>query len=386
MKEITILHVFPDEKFFDSSYYAFESLKGVKNLFYLYQSQNDYKFKFIKNTDKVTIYNNKQEYIKLFSDVNIDIILFHSLRSSQLEYFKYIDKQKKVIWWSWGGDIYNNIFNDVKPLIQWNLYKPITSNYMKEHCGEPLKARTHIRLWLRHLKHKYELRRIINRIDLFIPCMSYDYKLLKEKCKWFRADYLPFPRTKSTFEFVHHNTPKDILIGNSLTYTNNHLDIFDRICDFRLSDNRKYIIPISYGWGNAFANNPENLISISKLKTESTIWIRKYIDRHEYFEMFSGISHAIFGVMRQQALANIYRCLLNGIKLYLYKDSIVAQQLREDGYIFYTIDEDLTEDSLSKCLSYEEALHNYNLIIKLDYGESIPFVENKRNDTMILKK
>ena len=382
---MTILHVFPDEKFFDSSSNGFDRLMGVQNLYYLYKPEKNYKFKFIKNTNKVKIINDKQEYLNLFSSANIDIILFHSLRISHLEYFKYLDKKKVVVWWSWGGDIYNTIYNDVKPLIHWDLYKPITSEYMKEHCSKPKKTRLHLKQRIKHIKHKYTLWRIIRRVDLFIPCMSYDYKLLIKNCRYFRADYLPLPQAKVTFKFTHHNTPSNVLIGNSLTYTNNHLDIFEKIFDYKLADNRKFIIPVSYGWGNAFNNNPEILISISKLDPDKTVWLKEYIENHKYFELFSSVSHAIFGVLRQQALANIYRCLLKGIKLYLYKDSIVANQLKEDGFIFYTIDDDLTEESLSECLSYDDALHNYNLIMNNYYGESMSYVEKKLNEIISLK-
>ena len=155
MKDLTILHVFPDEKFFDSASNTYDRLRGVVNLYYLYTPTLDYQFKRIKYTDKVTIINDRQRYLELFSDKDIDVILFHSLRKSLLDYFKYIDKNKVVIWWSWGGDTYNTIFNDVKPLIHWEMYKPITSNYMQEHSTPSSTQKRTLRQLLRSLKHKY---------------------------------------------------------------------------------------------------------------------------------------------------------------------------------------------------------------------------------------
>lgn len=377
MKDLTILHVFPDEKFFDSASNTYDRLRGVVNLYYLYTPTLDYQFKRIKYTDKVTIINDRQRYLELFSDKDIDVILFHSLRKSLLDYFKYIDKNKVVIWWSWGGDTYNTIFNDVKPLIHWEMYKPITSNYMQEHSTPSSTQKRTLRQLLRSLKHKYIVRKIIRRIDYFIPCIPIDYKLLKEQCNYFRADIFPYPKQIKSLSPVCHRTPKNILIGNSLTYTNNHLDIFERINKFQLSKDQKYIIPINYGWGNAFGNNPDTLISISKLKPQNTIWLKDYLDRDEYFRLFGNITHAIFGVLRQQAMGNIYECLAKGIKVYLYKDSIVAKQLKKDGYIFYSIEDDLTEESLSQCLGQEEAEHNLHLMEEFYSEKDFQITQNK---------
>lgn len=377
MKNLTILHVFPDEKFFDISSNAYDEINGIVNLYYLYTPIKDYQFKFIKQTDKVKIINDKEKYLELFSSKDIDVILFHSLRKAFLDYFKYIDKHKKVIWWSWGGDIYNTIYNDVKPLIQWEMYKPITSNYMQKHGTTSSPQKKTLRQLLRPFKHKYVLRNIIRRVDYFIPCIPIDYKLLREQCVFFRADIFPIPKQIKSLSPVYHSTPKNILIGNSLTYTNNHLDIFNIVKDFQLTDNQKYIIPVNYGWGNAFGNNPDTLISLSKLKPQNTIWLKDYLDRDEYFRLFGNITHAIFGVLRQQALGNIFQCLAKGIKVYLYKDSIVAKQLKEDGYIFFSIEDDLTEESLSQCLSQEDADHNFHLMEDLLSEKTFLMAQNK---------
>ncbi len=376
-KDLTILHVFPDEKFFDPSSKSFDRLQGVRNLYYLYTPLKDYQFKFIKKTDKVTIINDKQKYLALFSNKDINVILFHSIRFAFLDFFKCIDKSKIVIWWSWGGDIYNSIYKDVKPLIRWDLYKPITINYMQEQNKPSSSQKKTLKQILRPFKRKFILWRIIRRIDYFIPCLPIDYELLKEQCKYFHADIFPYPKQIKKLSFVCHSTPKNILIGNSLTYTNNHLDIFNIVKDFQLTDHQKYIIPVNYGWGNAFGNNPDTLKSICELNLEKIIWLKEYLDRDEYFKLFGNITHAIFGVMRQQALGNIYHCLANGVKVYLYKDSIVAKQLKGDGYIFYSIDDDLTEESLSQCLSHEEAEHNFHLMEDLYSENNYKMVYNK---------
>ena len=49
------------------------------------------------------------------------------------------------------------------------------------------------------------------------------------------------------------------------------------------------------------------------------------------------------------------------MKIYLYSDSLIYKQLKELGYIVYTIDQDLTSQSLSEPLDTVSAKTNYNL-------------------------
>lgn len=386
MDKINILHVFPDEKFFDSTSEYFDSFKGVNNLYYLYKYENDCQLKFIKHKEKVNIINDLNKYKALFSSKNIDVIIFHSLRISFIKYVRFIDKQKIVVWWSWGGDIYNDIYPDVKPLIDWELYKPITKKYIQENNKPQISKGNCIIQNLVKLKHNYLLRKTIKRVDFFIPCITIDYYILKKKCSFFHADLFPEIRGKYKYTFTYHEKTGNILIGNSFTYTNNHLDIFEKIKYYSISDNQKYIIPINYGWGNAFNNNPDKLIKLCPLKQDSVIWLKEFLDRDEYFKLFNNVTHAIYGVLRQQALGNIFTCLSKGIKVYLYKDSVVAQYLKEMGYIFYTIDDDLTEDSLSTCLNQDEALHNFRLIEEMNSGKNIKLSEALLSQAVAQKK
>ena len=60
-------------------------------------------------------------------------------------------------------------------------------------------------------------------------------------------------------------------------------------------------------------------------------------------------------------MGNINFCFERGIKIYLYSDSIMYKQLKDLGFIVYTIDFDLNSKSLNQVLSLEEAQINYNL-------------------------
>ena len=63
---IVILHVFDDEKFFDSASDFFDSIPGIENLYYMYMPDNS-SFKFIKKREKIDVITSYQEYISFFS-------------------------------------------------------------------------------------------------------------------------------------------------------------------------------------------------------------------------------------------------------------------------------------------------------------------------------
>lgn len=68
--------------------------------------------------------------------------------------------------------------------------------------------------------------------------------------------------------------------------------------------------------------------------------------------------------MRQQAMGNIFLCLLYGIKVFLFKESIVYKQLIESGYFVFSIEDDLNDLSLQTLLSKEQAYNNFQLFMR----------------------
>lgn len=357
MKEIVILHVFDDEKFFDGVSNFFDALNNVHNKYYFYSPDKNYQFKYIKSVDKITIINDYRKYCNLFSDKEIDIIYFQSLYANRYNLFNYISKDKKVIWWCFGAEIYTSL-KGLKPLVNIELYKPLTKTHKTKHTPINKRIKEFIKSTL-GFYYKKQQEEVINRIDYFSPVLPIEYELMTQNPK-FRAK--PFmlnigPGNYKPKDFHYNTQPNNILIGNSSTYTNNHLDIFEILNKINLENFRKYIIPISYGLDY---NNTKHILKAA-ISKEHTIWIEDFIPLKEYTEYFNSITHAIFGHIRQQAMGNINFCFERGIKIYLYSDSIMYKQLKDLGFIVYTIDFDLNSKSLNQVLSLEEAQINYNL-------------------------
>ena len=120
MSDLKILHVFPDDKFFDEISSLFDEIDGVINLYVFYTKNPNYKFKYTKSYSKIRFESDIKNYLSLFKDPNIDVIFYHSLSPTYYKYVKYTDEKKINIWWAWGYDIYSTGIVDIK------LYLPLT--------------------------------------------------------------------------------------------------------------------------------------------------------------------------------------------------------------------------------------------------------------------
>lgn len=355
---MVVLHVFSDDKFFDNISNFFDAIPNLENRYIYYTPDKDYKFIFIKEIKKLKVVNAFKLYKEEFTRSDVDVIYFHSLSPQWYKYFSFIPKTKKIIWWSWGYDIYNPL-GLCLPLVPLNLYKPLTSKYVLSLPKSFHYYSRKIYFSLRYL-YDYNLRRkAISRINFFSPVVSIEYDLIKQQCSYFKAE--PFmlmigPGTTEIPDFSYHQSIGNILVGNSLTFTNNHLDIFEKLKSLQLSSQSKYIVPINYG--TDFSDKAK-FKKMSNLD-EQAIWLEKFIPHREYLDIIQSCSHAIFGVIRQQALGNIYLCIIRGVKIFLYKNSIVYQHLTKAGYKVFAI-EDITSEQLSTPLSRQDAYNNYKL-------------------------
>lgn len=358
----TILHVFNDEKFFDGVSSFFNSLKDVENLYYYYSKEPIKSFKYIKHKERVKIVSSFNEYKNILSSPNIDIIYFQSLPSSYYYIFKYINPNTIIIWWCFGYEIYNN-YRSIPALVHVDLFKPLTDEIRKSYINKNIYKNILRSIYykIRYPFDYYYRRRIINRIDYFSPVLPIEYKLMK-KNKYFKAK--PFMINQgpgclsSNKEFRFHSKEGNILIGNSLTYSNNHLDILNRMINIKI-ENKKIIIPVNYGCN--YGGSANVLKQYFQSYSEKTIWLEDFILKEKYEELLSTVSHAIFGHMRQQSMGNIVMCLQTGVKVFLFKESINYKQLKEFGYIVFTIEDDLSEESLKVPLSQADAFKNYSI-------------------------
>ena len=355
-----VLHVFRDDKFFDLVAPSFDLVKGIENLYIFYTPDSSYKFKYIRSHQKIRITTDEKEYIKLFSSNEFEAFFFHSLPDKFYRYVLKTDPKKIIIWWSWGYDLYYT------GLVNIELYKPFTLDvHNKSTASKTVNSNKNIKSLISNvrkdissLKKNLIQRKVLSRINYCVTVLPLEFELLARN-RYFVAERFMERgvfRDLDMGNFANNPPSKgNILLGNSATYENNHLDVVHALNKVFIDDDRKIIVPLNYGV-NKYAEQ------IKQSLNSQYIHLDTFLKFEEYEKIIDLCSHAIFGTLRQQALGNINLCMFKGIKVFLYKDSLTYTQLKDDGYIVYSIEEDLNEKELSEPLSMEQMKHNHKIL------------------------
>ncbi len=281
------------------------------------------------------------QYILLFyAFFKYEKIILHGLFNNRhnLMFLIVPNFRKKVYWQMWGGDLYSF-----------------------KHRNKGLKA--NIQEQIRKLVFK-KIRNVITGTEG-------DYKLLNEwyPGKYQRFDaryYVPLVFLGSEELKKTNVSSSNVLIGNSSSITNNHLEIFQRIKNELVSENVEIYVPLNYGdsdyrdtvidWGNKIIG--------SNFKP-----IVEYMDYDQYIEFLKTIDTAIFYNDRQQAMGNIIQLLAMEKKIYIRSDTTHYKSLKEKGFVLF--DAYSTLDSIAIPLSKEDKNNNISLAKKVFSEETI---------------
>ena len=357
---ITILHIIQDNKF-NNVFKRFERDDRLINKKALILPRKDYKFNYINSTEGITLLYGNKCIKKFFSEESYDVIWFHSLDIEQYKAFKYIPHDKKIVWWAWGWDIYDSFYG-LRPLVEIPLLKPKTNSLVKRRKNWKEEIKELIKKNIVSCYAKRLQNSVISRIDYFVPVLPIEYKLMKNN-SLFRAEefYYPVGDKKSAIPIWEKKGSRGaILLGNSASYSMNHIDILEKLNSIGLSD-RELVIPLNYG-DTSCANDVKK--ALQDLSMKATV-LEEFMPQQEYYEAVNRCSYAIFGMIRQQAMANVNYCLKHGIKLFLYRDSIPYRFLTSNGALVFSIEE-MTLESLLSPLNDQDNMHNLDVLVEIN--------------------
>ena len=357
---------------------------NVQNEYVCIVNKKTIKTKFVDPDIVQTIPQDKAS--TLWNRENVDVFVFHSIPYEYYDYVLSIGSNRIVIAVSWGFDIYYSQMG-CPPLLQLVLYKPKTSRLLKDlnkTSFVKLKIRRALKCLLkreyriRRLNEKQQLnerrilqRRVLDRIDFWSTVLPFEYELLRTHVG-IVADSFPI---HYTYRFLSESFPTidvgkvgSIMIGNSSDPTNNHLDILDILTRRRIQN--RLFVPLAYGvddYRDAIVNYLMSHSIDSDIQTE-------LVPRKEYMEKLMHCGAAVLGHIRQQAVGNLNLCMLLGIKVFLFKESIAYHYFKSLGSFVYSIEDDLFPEELLKPLTKEQIEINRKNLDWLSLDRVIPEV------------
>lgn len=348
-----IAHIALDEKFIDAAYRIFETAYPDQNVFFIVTRNKN--LKFIKRAKGKAIQPLKllsKKFVKSLDQY--DMVFLHWMDDLRMQLLVVAPSSVKFIWLGWGGDYYDTF---IYPHQEDMLLKKTAFLFNKLRLqSNRLTLDRALKSIAKHfLYRQIDKKKTINRVDFFSPVLKEDYDLVKRSLPDFKALYMPWNYGTLEDDMISdlegpEITGNNVLLGNSATPENNHLDVFDILNKVDLSE-RQIICPLSYGipaYGEYVKQ--AGIQNFGKSFTP----LMEFMPVQEYVKLISTCSCVIMNHIRQQAMGNIIIMMYLGARVFLQKANPVYIFFKEKGAVIFSIDELRTEGEIVKRLRPSE--------------------------------
>lgn len=356
-----ILHIIIDDKFTEIGVQTFERSQPGKNKSLLFAESD--KFRYLKRKPDIMV-SPRLWFFRPTLWANIrsaDAVVIHYLTEISLVIPLIIPRKKKILWIGWGGDYYHH-FEDKG----YRLYGPHTEQAIK--LFEPqLMGSQKVK---KRIKQAI-FNTVIKRITFFSPVIFEDFNLL---CKYYPNStmmYLPWnygsPSSQSVELKDFPSLGPNILIGNSASYSNNHLELFEILKDVDLTG-RNLIVPLSYG---PTEYRDYIILKGKELFGKSFIPLTEFMPIHEYEKFLLSCSFVMMNQYRQQAVGNIIIMIRFGAKIFLSTNNPYYETCRRGEIEVYPIEEMLSgKEGMFEPLTEDTKLRNKRNLFAM-YNDSL---------------
>ncbi|OEH86742.1 hypothetical protein BHU72_00250 [Desulfuribacillus stibiiarsenatis] len=367
-----------------------DSIYSDKFIEYIKEKHNFDKHKFLiisykKNIQYVHEKNLKEDNVYTFDSNTLSFVTGSEL------FLKLILESKKVLihsltdlicwcicrynidytnlnWIIWGADLYSYI--DV------NIYTKLTENCLEELDLLPPSGNN-------SLTNEQLLYRkgAIRRLDNILTWNQGDYDLVRKhffttaKLKHF---YYPLPVDHDSTDLT--NTEKKcklnlkdkfkyvLLLGNSASPNNNHLDIIYFLGELS-SKNFCVVAPLSYGGPQQYVN--KIIDEGRKILGDRFIPITEFLDPTDYRDILNQIDVSIMNHKRQAGVGNVISLLILGKKVFMNSEITTFSVFKNHGIALCSIQELFACNNIDEIISMDEYYKEKNIEnLKQFYNET----------------
>lgn len=360
-----IVHIATDEKFIDTAYSIYEKAFPGINLFLILQNQYVDNVEYLKSANNYLFIKITDDYIqrieKLFK--HSKVIVFHGMTYDQSLLVEKVRKDsKKYVWSVYGAEVYNNNVIIKNESVGPKTYKKFVFSY-KKWIKDILRPAYYLLF-----KGKQNPNKVIKKsfIKMDYAAILYEEELnkfmnlgvIKRSIEHLKFTYYPLDLViNKNDDFVKGN---DILFGNSASYTNNHLEAFDILENFELTDHQ-IIAVLSYG-NHEYA---KNIIEIGHKKFGDKFKpLTEFMPLENYQKILKECGLVIMNHHRQQAVGNVMNTVYNGAKVFLSEKSTLFHYLKRIGCYIYSVEHDLNVENkdVFNMLTNQQMKHNRAIV------------------------
>lgn len=273
-------------------------------------------------------------------------------------------KFKELNWAVWGGDLYN------LGSLDHMCYEPLTEmNYVNKDFSLK-KILYDTKVWITQEPFR---KNAYSKINNILTWMQHEYQFAVQQLDvrpghqfFFYENQFPYERLDSIRETPADTKEISLIIGNSASPTNNHLDIVQFLETNKVKAN--LFIPVSYGDSGYISFLRKNLrYSYGNLE-----FVDRFMPFEEYLKFISTVDALVMNTIRPQGYGNILMMLYMDKPVYFNKKNISLPDLTQNGINWRSIEElpalSKGNNRLSnkaavvKLMSHERLLKAYNAL------------------------
>lgn len=349
-KHPAILHLCYDEKWMRGGIELFESAFPSMNKFLVTRLDHGGKeLKYLpKDHPAIQVHQSDAGLDKLI-DIEVaaaKLVVIHGMDSSRREVLERSVDTDKFIWLIKGADMYQNPFIWKKPLLA-----PLTAQLHKKLGNTDLSLKQKVRKRLLALgisslagwqDSKLLVKKSMKHLKMVGTWQKVQFDFLRDsgivspKADFLHFTYYPLESMVKNVEDINQLGP-NILLGNSASFTNNHLEALELLAKFKLDD-RKVIAPLNYGDKKYAA---EISRSGKQMLSDNFDPKLEWMQLDEYNKILSSCSIVVMNHNRGQAAGNVISTLYMGCKIYLSEKNLIYTHLKALGCQVFSIESDL---------------------------------------------
>ena len=331
-EQLRITHIGPDSEFVRFASEIFESVAPGTNEYIILTGSDNRSVRFPPRRGRIRVVSSgiRGTAPVPFAVRGSDIIIAHSMSPHAALAFATARPRTLKVWSGWGFDYYGSDDSPDFGLLGHSTLQ--LSSALGSSIGDlnVIKA-------LRRKISRSVIRQITHhaaaKTDYF-SAIPDDLKVFTTRFPEFHGSYAQLNYSSVTGTFARGaiaNSGSDILVGNSASLTNNHLEVFDMLARQDLTG-RRVVVPLSYG-------NPAYRDAIVARGTvlfgSAFLPLLEMLPLDQYISVVASCNVVIMNHQRQQALGNIGAALYHGSHVFLDKANPTLEFFRSRGAVIY---------------------------------------------------
>lgn len=353
------LHVVPDNTFINKFYENLEEL-GLTTKNKIVVRSNDKKLKAIKhNLSFAPLYST--QFSTLIGDINQYQKIFIHYLTPLLYRWIATQRMQNVSWMVWGGDLYNLVQLDAL------CYEPITlKKFIKEEWSIKHKLYD-LKVWVTQRRYQ---EKAYSKIKNVLTWMDQEYKFVLNHLPvranhrfFFYENQLPYGNLDELVVPKRKSTRFNLIIGNSGSPSNNHIDAVQFLEDNRVEAD--LFFPVSYGDARYISFLKKNM----KFSFGEIEFIDRYMPFDEYLSWLASMDGLLMNTIRPQGYGNILMMMYIGKPVFFNPKNISLPDLNGAGLKWFPLEslKSITQlgdannkEAVMKLLSHERLLEAYH--------------------------